>query len=261
MDLKDIPEDNKNQPVFHLGQEALGAYQADSSSENKDKNATEKNANPRKAKPVAHHNASPKETINRPLVESYPDVADDNDEELLADVRRHWFGKVSIIVTGSLVTILLIVFAVVIPSIVSSTSVGVSKQLAIILSVILIMVALLVVVGSYVALWVYKQSRMLITDQNVIELRQMSLFSHKVSHLNMINVEDVTVTKRGILQSIFDYGNLQIETAGEKDNFNFSNTPDPDTYRRIVINAHERAIERVGTMGSGQRVQIINNAL
>ena len=77
----------------------------------------------------------------------------------------------------------------------------------------------------------------------------------------MINVEDVTVVRHGILQTIFSYGNLSIETAGEKDNFSFAYTPSPDTYRRLVIKAHEEAIDRIGKLGSAQRVEITDNGI
>ena len=71
----------------------------------------------------------------------------------------------------------------------------------------------------------------------------------------MINVEDVAVVKRGVLQTFFNYGTMTIETAGEEKNFSFPNTPNPDFYRRIVIKAHEEAIERLGKMGSAGRVE------
>lgn len=60
---------------------------------------------------------------------------------------------------------------------------------------------------------------------------------------------------------MLNYGMLTIQTAGEQDNFAFINTPNPDQYRRIVINAHERAIERIGQMGPGQRTVIADNKL
>jgi hypothetical protein len=199
--------------------------------------------------------------INRPLVERYPEIADDDHEQLLADVRRHWLGRFAIIFSGAFLLTALLVFWVFIPSMARGIGYDLTTELKAIIAFIFVLVGALIAFGTFISLWVYNRSRMLITDQNVIELKQMSLFSHKVSHLNMINVEDVTVIKRGILQTLFDYGMMSIETAGEKENFAFPNTPEPDVYRRIVINAHEQAIDRVGNMGSAQRVEIIHNAL
>jgi len=192
----------------------------------------------------------------QPLRQAYPEVADDDKEQLLADVRRHWLGRFIIILTGSILIVIMLSFIFVLPSLASGSKINISAQDRVLIGLGFVTLAVLVGIGTFITLWIYNQSRMLITDQNVIEVRQLGLFSHKVAHLNMINVEDVSVTKKGILQTIFNYGTMTIETAGEEDNFTFPNTPNPDDYRGMVINAHEKAIERVGRMGSTQRVEI-----
>ena len=192
----------------------------------------------------------------KPLMQAYPEVADDDDEQLVADVRRHWLGRFIIMLTGAVLIIIMLSFVIYLPSLIKDIHVSLTTQLKIFVTLGFVFVATLIAVGTFITLWIYNQSRMLITDQNVIEVRQLGLFSHKVSHLNMINVEDVSVTKKGILQTAFNYGTMTIETAGEEDNFAFPNTPDPDLYRKTVINCHERAIERIGRMGPGQRVKL-----
>ncbi len=192
----------------------------------------------------------------KPLMQAYPQVADDDKEQLVADVRRHWLGRFIIIATGTILILLMLCFAAYVPSLARSINVTVNGQSKVFISLIFVLVAALIAIGTFIVLWIYNQNRMLITDQNVIEVRQLGLFSNKVAHLNMINVEDVTVTKKGILQTVFNYGTMTIETAGEADNFSFPNTPDPDLYRKTVINYHEKAIERIGKLGPLQRVEI-----
>lgn len=196
-----------------------------------------------------------------PLAECYPAIADDKDERLYADVRRHWLGRALILLAGGFITLIMIILAVLSPKMARSLNYTTSATMNMALALVFIFVAVMVIFGTLLSLWVYNQSRMLITNENVIEIRQMSLFSRKVSHLNMINVEDVTVIKRGILQTIFNYGTLTTETAGEQDNFVFINTPTPDIYRRMIINAHEAAIEALGSAGVTQKVHIANNNL
>ncbi|MDB5182558.1 MAG: hypothetical protein JWO47_342 [Candidatus Saccharibacteria bacterium] len=189
-------------------------------------------------------------------MEAYPEVADDEKEQLYADVRRHWLGRAIIILTGAILILLMLGFALFLPSLTRGIHVSFTSQLKVMVTLGFILMAGLIAVGTFITLWIYNQSRILITDQNVIEVRQLGLFSHKVGHLNMINVEDVSVTKKGILQTFFNYGTMTIETAGEEENFTFPNTPNPDFYRRTVINCHERAIERIGRLGSAQRVEL-----
>jgi hypothetical protein len=248
MEDNKVTESDRRRPEFHLGKEAVEEFMP----------GDEMRSTP---DVIAKPNLlKPEESIDRPLAECYPEVADDEEETLMADVRRHWLGRISIVLTGAFVIFILLAVGLAVPSLSKGSTVGGGNVKAL-TGIIFAGVAIFVGSGTYIAYWVYNHSRLLITNENVIEVRQMSLFAHKVSHLNMINVEDVTVVKRGILQTFFDYGLLQIETAGEKDNFSFPNTPNPDKYRRMVINAHEKAIERVGEMGSVQRVAITHNSL
>lgn len=256
-DILKVNAEERKKPEFKLGQEVLENY--DPSEKPNDNHEPEPQI-PKNLKEEFDESLHPL-LLNKTLKETYPEVADDNEEKLLADVRKHWLGRTSIIVTGGFVVVLLLTMAVAIPGLVKGNTLGLPSQMRGLITTIFILAAILVGVGTYISYWVYNHSRMLITDQNVIELRQMSLFSHKISHLNMINVEDVTVIKRGILQTVLNYGLIQIETAGEKDNFAFPNTPNPDAYRRMVINCHERAIERIGQMGPMQRVSITHNSL
>lgn len=180
------------------------------------------------------------------LITSYPDIADDPDEELVADVRKHWIGRVLIWSTGIFMLILLLALAIGLPILAKTGGFNLNDQATAGVDLFLLLIAVFVVIGSFISLHVYNQSRILITDENVIEIKQTSLFSRKVSHLNMINVEDVTVTKQGLIQTMLDFGVLGIETAGAVENFQFVNTPNPEEYRRFIIHAHEQALERNG---------------
>lgn len=195
------------------------------------------------------------------LVERYPEIADDENERLVYDVHKHWIGQVGIIATAVITILALIGVAAGLPLMARSSNIAVAPGIGGIAMLVMVIILVCVLAGSAIALWVYKASRILVTGQNVIELRQSSLFSRQVSHLNMINVEDVTVIKHGILQTLLNYGTLQIQTAGETDNFNFLNTPTPDVYRRFIIRAHEIAIEEVGERGPVQRTEIAHNNL
>ena len=250
-------EQSKN-PRIRIGQEAVDAYEGSESLVQKVEPDTSCN------KPEVSDKPKPNPVpgaINRPLMQCYPEIADDDNETLLADVRRHWLGRVAIFAGGGILILLLIMFAAASPSLLNGAGLNVSTSVKGIIGLASVVVAVLIGLGTLVMLWIYNQNHMLITNENVIEVRQINLFSKKVSHLNMINVEDVTVLKKGVLQTAFNYGTMSIETAGEKDNFSFINTPTPDTYRRMVISAHEDAIDRVGRLGNTQRVMINENGL
>ena len=53
----------------------------------------------------------------------------------------------------------------------------------------------------------------------------------------MANIEDVTASQTGILPTIFNYGTLHIETAGEQNNFIFLYCPNPNAYAKALLDA------------------------
>jgi len=92
----------------------------------------------------------------------------------------------------------------------------------------------------FVASYVYRQSRLIIADKSLIQVLQKSLFYRDVSRLSFSNVQDVTGEQRGILPTIFGYGTLEIQTAGEMDNFLFPTCPNPNKYAHIILEARQR---------------------
>ena len=249
MDPKKQPDITaRSRPEFRLGQEAVEGASAEIKKAAKKQESISKEAN-----------FLLEGAMNEPMVERYPEIAENDKEQLVADVRRHWLGRLIILFTGGLLILLMLGFALFLPSLTKGMGVTFTNQVKVMVSLLFIIIAGLIAVGTFITLWIYNQNRMLITDENVVEVRQIGIFSHRVAHLNMINVEDVAVIRKGILQTLFNYGTMTIETAGEEENFAFPNTPNPDKYRKIVINLHEQMIERIGKMGSAQRVEISKN--
>jgi membrane protein YdbS with pleckstrin-like domain len=89
---------------------------------------------------------------------------------------------------------------------------------------------------------VYRQNRLIVTDRNITQILQYGLFSRKVSQLNMVNVEDVTSVQKGMFSTMFGFGELKIETAGEQSNFHFTYCPNPGYYAKIILNTREHIL-------------------
>jgi hypothetical protein len=91
----------------------------------------------------------------------------------------------------------------------------------------------------FTATYIYKQSRLLVTDKSLVQIIQKTLFNKKVSRLSMSNVEDVSEEQRGFLASFFNYGTLTVQTAGTEDNFVFSLCPNPAKLADRIIEARQ----------------------
>ena len=66
----------------------------------------------------------------------------------------------------------------------------------------------------------------------------------------MENVEDVTSEQGGIFPTIFNYGVLKVETAGEQNNFIFKYCPNPNAYAKALQDARAAYFAKHNSAGN-----------
>jgi uncharacterized membrane protein YdbT with pleckstrin-like domain len=161
-------------------------------------------------------------------------------ESVITVVHRSVIGLVGIYLVA--IAAVLAIFGLIIaisPDSFNTDSATISPML----SGIIILGAILLVLILFTATYIYRQSRLLITDRSLVQILQKSLFIRKVSRLSMQDVEDVSAEHRGILASIFGYGTLTVQTAGERENFVFTLCPMPQKYADQIIEARQKFLE------------------
>lgn len=79
----------------------------------------------------------------------------------------------------------------------------------------------------------------IVTNQRIVNIDQRGLFSREVSELELENIQDVTTEVSGIIPTFFNYGDLYIQTASEKERFLFHNVPDPYAIKDLIMNLQE----------------------
>lgn len=66
-----------------------------------------------------------------------------------------------------------------------------------------------------------------ITDERIIDIDFYSLIYKSVSEAKLDKIEDVTATTAGFFGAFFNFGNITIQTAAEKREFDFHKVPQP----------------------------------
>lgn len=84
----------------------------------------------------------------------------------------------------------------------------------------------------------------IVTNQRVIDIDQIGLFRRNVDELDLAAVQDVTAHKTGLLQTFFDFGDVNIQTAGEKPNFVFDAIPHADRCATKIGELHNKVGEK-----------------
>jgi hypothetical protein len=107
---------------------------------------------------------------------------------------------------------------------------------------------LLLLLGSiyYLTVWIvaftafidYYLDFWVVTNDRIINVEQR-LFSRTISELDLFKIQDVTGQSKGFLETMFDYGNVYVQTAGATERFNFEEVPGPREVASKIISLAE----------------------
>jgi len=75
----------------------------------------------------------------------------------------------------------------------------------------------------------------IITNERILNNEQEGLFKRTESELDLVSIQDTTAETHGFLQTIFTFGNVVIQTAGEKERFVFKNVDNPEKIKAIIM--------------------------
>lgn len=167
-------------------------------------------------------------------------------ERKLFDVRRHFIGLFFLYIQITFgIGLGLVMTLVFLPTMsdVFSWSADTATSLAALFSLIVISLGVIFLV---LATRIYEGNQLIASDKNITLVNQISLFNRKISELSMANIEDVTSRQSGIFPTLFNYGTLHVETAGEQNNFIFPYCPNPNAYAKAVLDARTDFITKNG---------------
>lgn len=168
------------------------------------------------------------------------------DEHVMCVVYQHPFGIIFIYAATLIcLTVGLLSVSILLPGITGDSGFGYS-----VVALVAIIASIIVGIMLVMATIVYRQSKLTVTDRNIVQVMQKGMLIRKVSQLSLANVEDVTSEQRGIFSNMFNYGVLNIETAGEQANFNFSYCPNPHRIAKIILDAKDDFLANTGQAGS-----------
>lgn len=80
----------------------------------------------------------------------------------------------------------------------------------------------------------------IVTDKNIIDVDFHSLLFKNIDIAPLRNVEDVSSGMGGVLQAIFHYGNVFVQTAGATKNIDFHAVPKPHQVADFILDYSHR---------------------
>ena len=94
-------------------------------------------------------------------------------------------------------------------------------------------------IDYYLDIWI-------ITNQRIMDVQQRGLFHRVVAELDLKRIQDIISTVNGPLQTFFQYGDIQIQTASEENIIRPKAIPHPVTVRRKIMDLCRAAQETSG---------------
>jgi type III secretory pathway component EscS len=160
----------------------------------------------------------------------------EGDEKVIFVLRKHWTVLVAPLFAGAGILILSTVIGLLVKSFdnIVITEVG-ETIMACVFSLIILFTTLYV----FMSWLIHYLDVVILTDEHLVEIQQLSLFSRKTSELDLDCIEDASSSQKGIVQTLLKYGNVLIQTAGELPNFNLNNFEDPDGIQQRIMEAKE----------------------
>lgn len=163
-----------------------------------------------------------------------------SEERVFLLIRKHWFNYLIFLLVGALGAIPVIAaiyFWLNYPSIVADNS----------FDIYLIVLLTVFVLGIFSALLYgfvdYYLDVYIVTDRRVVDISQNGFFKREISELHLHQVQDVNARVDGFFETLLHFGDVYIQTAGERENFVFKSVPHPYAIARQIIDLNESHLE------------------
>jgi hypothetical protein len=161
-------------------------------------------------------------------------------ETIIQLCRRHWVYLWPAITLQVVLAIAPLVIAAVILD-----AAGIDGTAAQIIWGLLALHVLYRIVKAFLFWYRYNNDIWVITNQRLIDSFRKNPFSLAISSADLVNVQDISVNRTGVLRTTLDYGDILCQTAGAVQAFRLIGIPNPRAVQVLVDRERDR--ERMRT--------------
>jgi hypothetical protein len=101
-------------------------------------------------------------------------------------------------------------------------------------------------VRGYFTWYRYQNDIWVVTNQRLVDSLKRHWFHHQMASTDLVDVEDLRVERHGVLETVFDFGDVQCQTAGVVQNFVLAGIPRPARLLAVVDGARDAARRSLG---------------
>lgn len=153
-------------------------------------------------------------------------------ETVVLFLRRHWIDLFRIFAfTGVMIALPVIIGAVITfgnPAMLQNVFWGPALILT------LFGYLLMVLILTFTELTDYWLDVWIVTSERILNTEQHGLFNRIVSEVYLYQIQDVTSETKGFLATFLTFGHVYIQTAAERERFDFKNIDNPDDIKIVI---------------------------
>ncbi len=158
-------------------------------------------------------------------------------EKIIIEKRRHWivilyqsFGLIAAIVIP-----LFIIFSFSAAEPIQALLFGSVKSIA---GLFFILISWKFCIFTiFFIIWTnYYLDVIVVTDKRLIDIEQIGLFARDQVSVPIKNIQDIKIEIIGFLPSLFRFGHIHVQTAGQAKELLIKNLPDPTKIKDIISN-------------------------
>jgi hypothetical protein len=147
-------------------------------------------------------------------------------EKIILSLHKHW-----VVLIGKLFIVLILALA---PIFISLFLPNLSQDLILLILFFVIIYFLFVFALAFV-FWIdYYLDVWIITNQRIIDIEQRGLFKREISEFMLNKVQDVTIKIPGMMAALLKYGDITVQTAGER-NFAAQKIPNIQKVKNLIL--------------------------
>jgi hypothetical protein len=75
----------------------------------------------------------------------------------------------------------------------------------------------------------------IVTNDRLLDIEQKNLFHRTISEVDLYQIQDATSEIQGVLASVFNYGDIVLQTAGPVPKFYFRDVANPNELREEIL--------------------------
>ncbi len=153
------------------------------------------------------------------------------DEVVLLCLHRHWFSLLGTFTYAFFGALLPFILIALFGSLIAQYHLS---------KLVVFLFSSYYMIGWYMlgySLTMYVMDIWIVTNQRIIDSTQQGFFNRTISEINLGNIQDVSTIVTGLIPTTMNFGDVEVQSAGEVIHFRFKQVANPQNVKSIIAKA------------------------